>query len=170
MAHTLELFRDSIFERTKLSVQGETQRRMIQTAIETISDGFVLYDPEDRLVLCNNRFREIYPKLDDLTQPGTLFSEILRVGVERGVIETAGQPPDEWIAERLQRHADPKGLAEYHHGAPLGFVTAHSARRPPPPPSHTPISQHSHHAHEGATKHPATLKRETPPSRASSPI
>src|SRR5262249_14795486 len=115
MARTLQLFRESIRERTKLSAQSETQRRMIQTAIETVSDGFVLYDPDDRLVLCNNKFRELYPKLDDLTQPGTPFSEILRIGVARGVIDTAGQEPDKWIAERLRRHNNPEGFAEYHH-------------------------------------------------------
>ena len=35
---------------------------MIETAIETISDGFALFDPDDRLVFCNSKFRELYPK------------------------------------------------------------------------------------------------------------
>ena len=89
---------------------------MIQTAIETISDGFALFDPDDRLVLCNSRFRELYPKLDDMAQPGTPFSAILKAGVERGVLETGGQAPDAWISERLRRHSKPEGLVEYHHG------------------------------------------------------
>jgi adenylate cyclase len=116
MARTLELFRDSILERAKMSAQSEAQRRMIQTAIETISDGFALFDPNDRLVLCNSRFRELYPKLDDVAQPGTPFSTILKVGVERGVIDTGGESPDTWIAERLRRHTKPEGFSEYHHG------------------------------------------------------
>src|SRR5215475_1731464 len=116
MARTLELFRGSIIERTKLSAHRDEQRRMIQTAIETISDGFALFDPDDRLVLCNNRFRELYPKLDDIAQPGTPFSAILKAGVERGVLETGGQAPDQWISERLRRHSKPEGLVEYHHG------------------------------------------------------
>jgi len=116
MARTLQLFRDSILERTKLSARSEEQRRMIETAIETISDGFVLFDRDDRLVLCNRRFREIYPRLDDVAQPGTPFSTILEVGVERGVIETKAQSADAWIAERLRKHSNPEGLVEYHHG------------------------------------------------------
>ena len=116
MARTLELFRGSIIERTKLSAHRDEQRRMIQTAIETISDGFALFDPDDRLVLCNSRFRELYPKLDDMAQPGTPFSAILKAGVERGVLETGGQAPDAWISERLRRHSKPEGLVEYHHG------------------------------------------------------
>src|SRR6185369_2628531 len=116
MAHTLELFRGSIIERTKLSAHSEELRRMIQTAIETISDGFVLFDPDDRLVLCNSRFRELYPKLADVAQPGAPFSKILEVGVARGLIDTGGQPDDVWVAERLRRHSKPEGLVEYHHG------------------------------------------------------
>ena len=116
MAHTLELFRDSILERTKLSAQSEAQRRMIETAIETISDGFALFDPDDRLVLCNNRFRQLYPILDDVAQPGIPFSTIVKVGLERGVIDTQGQPPEAWMAERLRRHNSPEGSAEYRFG------------------------------------------------------
>ena len=116
MAHTLELFRDSILEGTKLSAQSEAQRRMIETAIETISDGFALFDPDDRLVLCNNRFRQLYPILDDVAQPGIPFSTIVKVGLERGVIDTQGQPPEAWMAERLRRHNSPEGSAEYRFG------------------------------------------------------
>jgi signal transduction histidine kinase/CheY-like chemotaxis protein/HAMP domain-containing protein len=117
MARTLELFRGSIIERTKLSAHRDEQRRMIQTAIETISDGFVLFDPDDRLVLCNSRFRELYPKLADVAQPGTPFSKILEVGVERGVLDIGSLPPQAWITERLRRHSKPEGIVEYHHGA-----------------------------------------------------
>ena len=117
MARTLEMFRDSIVERTKLSAQSETQRRMIETAIETIADGFALFDADDRLVLCNSRFRELYPMLDDVAVPGTPFLTIIKAGVERGVIDTQGEAPESWIAKRLQRHAHPEGFAEYRYGA-----------------------------------------------------
>ena len=112
MARTLQLFRDSIRERARLSAQSEEQRRLIQTAIETISDGFVLFDPYDRMVLCNSKFRELYPKLDDIIRPGIRFSELLKVGVERKVLDTAGQPADQWIATRLRAHVDPKAFIE----------------------------------------------------------
>src|SRR5215510_13264816 len=117
MARTLELFRGSIIERTKLAAHRDEQRRMIQTAIETISDGFVLFDPDDRLVLCNSRFRELYPKLADVAQEGTPFSKILKVGVERGVLDIGNLSPQTWITERLRRHSKPEGIVEYHHGA-----------------------------------------------------
>jgi signal transduction histidine kinase/DNA-binding response OmpR family regulator len=115
MAKTLELFRDSIIERERLAAETERQRRMIATAIETISEGFVLYDSEDRLVLCNSKYRELYPKINDLTVPGTPFKTILRAIVDREMIDLEGRTPDEWIAERLAHHANPKGAPEYRY-------------------------------------------------------
>ena len=116
MANTLRLFRESIVERERLAEETESQRRMIATALETISDGFVLYDSQDRLVMCNNKFRELYPKVDDVLVPGTPFPAILRAVVDRGMVDLGGRTPDQWIAERLAQHRDPKGFPEYRYG------------------------------------------------------
>ena len=88
MARTLGLFRESLIERAELSANSEAQRRMIATAIETISDGFALYGPDDRLILCNSRFRGLYPTLDDLTRPGTPFLTLIEAVVGRGAVDT----------------------------------------------------------------------------------
>src|SRR5262252_3682278 len=78
MAHTLRLFRESIVERTRLAEEGDRQRRMIETSIETIPDGFVLYDRVDRLVLCNSKVRDLTPDIADVIVPGVAFVSILR--------------------------------------------------------------------------------------------
>ena len=51
MARTLRLFRASAIEKQRLEEEAERQRRTLATAFETISDGFVLFDPEDRIRL-----------------------------------------------------------------------------------------------------------------------
>src|SRR5262249_49941411 len=113
MANTLRLFRESIVERTRLAEEGDRQRRMIETSIETIPDGFVLYDRDDRLVLSNSKFRELTPGMADLIVPGVAFVDILRALVERGIVDLGGRSAEEWIAERLRQHADPDGFPEY---------------------------------------------------------
>jgi PAS domain S-box-containing protein len=77
-----------------------------------LSAGFCLYDSEDRLVLCNQRYREIYPKHADALVVGRLFEEMLREGVERGEFSEAIGREEEWIAERLRYHQDPEGPIE----------------------------------------------------------
>ena len=81
----------------------EAQSRLID-AIETISEGFSLYDAEDKLVLCNSRYRELFAAHADVIVPGTSFETIIRTAVERGQIKDAEGRRDAWIKERLARH------------------------------------------------------------------
>ena len=116
MAHTLGLFRDSLKERDRFAAEAEAQRKTIAAAIATISEGFVLYDSEDRIVLFNEQFRDIYPGLADIIKTGTTFAEVLEAVVSRSLIDLGGQSPQDWIAERKARHASSGGLAEYRYG------------------------------------------------------
>ena len=88
---------------TNLKEIGEARTRLID-AIETISEGFSLYDAEDKLILCNSRYRQLFASHADLMVPGTSFETILRTAVERGVIKDAEGRCDAWIKERLERH------------------------------------------------------------------
>ena len=115
MARTLKLFRESLIERARLTAEQEQQRRMIETAIETISEGFVLFDAEDRLLLCNSKFRQVYPRLTDLTVPGTPFRTILQAVIDRQLIDLGDRSPEDWLEERERQHADPQGFLEYHY-------------------------------------------------------
>lgn len=81
-------------------------------AIECSADGFVLYDEDDRLVICNQRYREIYASSEDLLVPGNTFEHIIRTGVERGQYSQAEGQEETWIAERLDTHLNPKGPVE----------------------------------------------------------
>jgi adenylate cyclase len=76
-------------------------------AIESISEGFSLYDADDRLIVCNSAYGELlYPGLGNPT-PGTPYETLVRNAVERGLIEEAKGRGDAWIAERLARHRQP---------------------------------------------------------------
>jgi signal transduction histidine kinase/DNA-binding response OmpR family regulator len=115
MARTLALFRDSMRERNRLTAERERERQTLSAAITTISDGFVLYDKEDRIVVCNDHVHEIYPAVADLFRPGTSFREILESAVARQLIDLAGHTPEEWIAERMRQHAAPYSVVEYSY-------------------------------------------------------
>jgi signal transduction histidine kinase len=79
-------------------------RTMLVDAIEAIPEGFVLHDAEDRLVLCNTRYGEIYGLTADLMQPGVTFEAVLRGSAMRGTYVPDGQNLEEWVAMRLARH------------------------------------------------------------------
>ncbi len=116
MAHTLALFRDSLRERDRFAAEAEAQRKTIAAAIATISEGFVLYDSNDRIVLFNEQFRAIYPGLADIIKQGTTFGEVLEAVVLRSLVDLGNQSPQDWIAERRARREHSGGFAEYRYG------------------------------------------------------
>jgi adenylate cyclase len=68
----------------------------------------VFFDSEDRLVLCNTRFKELlYPNADFDIEPGTAFETIIRTAAENGHIVDAEGRIDEWVTDRLALHHDP---------------------------------------------------------------
>jgi len=79
-------------------------RTLLVDAIEAIPEGFVLHDADDRLVLCNKRYREIYGLTEDLMKPGVTFEAVLRGAAMRGTYVPDGQSLDDWVAMRLARH------------------------------------------------------------------
>jgi PAS domain S-box-containing protein len=85
----------------------QSERRLAE-AIESISEGFVCYDADDRLVICNSCYRDLlYPGEEVDLLPGTPFETIIRRTAGRGYIEDAQGRVEEWVAERLQRHRNP---------------------------------------------------------------
>lgn len=81
-------------------------------AIESAVDGFVLYDENDHLVICNERYRQIYASSADLLVPGASFENIIRTGVERGQYPEACGDEENWIKKRLDLHLNPIGPVE----------------------------------------------------------
>jgi PAS domain S-box-containing protein len=79
-------------------------RATLEAAVEALQDGFVLFDADDRLVICNERYRQIYPRSAPAIVPGATFEEILRYGLARGEYAEAAGREEAWLAERLEHH------------------------------------------------------------------
>lgn len=91
----------------RLIKERSQARRQLLTAIESIKDGFVIYDENDRLFMCNDEFLTYYREIEDVLKPGAKFEEIIRAGVERGVYAEAVGNEEAWIAQRTQSHNRP---------------------------------------------------------------
>ncbi|MCP5269721.1 MAG: PAS-domain containing protein [Burkholderiaceae bacterium] len=86
---------------------AETMREQLQDAIESLPDGFAYYDADDRLVLCNERYRTIYRESAPAIHPGAAFIDVLRYGLAHGQYPQAAGREEAWLAERVQAHREP---------------------------------------------------------------
>jgi adenylate cyclase len=119
MTGALAMLRDSLRERNHL--EGQRQRavaaatraqQQLEEAIEAISEGFALYDADDRLVISNNRYREMYAGADTEAKPGTAYEAILGAAVRGGLVPVPAAQEGPWLADRIERHRHPRGAFE----------------------------------------------------------
>ena len=76
-----------------------------------MSEGFALWDAEDRLIRCNRRLRVLLRPLDREIALGMRFADLARLSYERVL---GGDRPglEEWLADRMASHRDPRGPRE----------------------------------------------------------
>jgi len=91
---------------------NQTEQLRMWAAVETVPDGFVLFDPEDRLIMCNAQYREMYDLPEAEVPYGTTFEQILRFSMGRGQIAAAVGREEQWLEERLNEHRRADSMIE----------------------------------------------------------
>ena len=107
MVDAIDVFRKNIIDRRAME-------QTLTEAIEAISEGFSLYDAEDKIVVCNTRYKEMFSYGRDTAVAGTPFETIATNTLKHGLIQDAQSDPQRWLAERLARHRNPRGPHVQH--------------------------------------------------------
>ncbi len=76
-------------------------------ALDHLDSGVVIYDKDDKLVLSNRRYREIYAGVTDLLVPGSSFTDISRAFYSRGLSQQMHLTEAQYVAKQLELHANP---------------------------------------------------------------
>jgi PAS domain-containing protein len=90
---------------------ADAARLRLRDAIESINEGFVLFDADDRLVLFNEAYLGFWPELSPHMREGMEFSEIAQLAAKHERPLGAVVAPDRWVSERLAKH----GVADGGH-------------------------------------------------------
>jgi len=96
-----------------LSEARKRAKTLLTNGIAALNDGFVMFDANDRLLVSNERYRQLYDLPDELMRKGTTYLDILGESLKekRSVIDAEGQV--DWIERRKQARSA---------GAPLDIV------------------------------------------------
>ena len=87
--------------------QTEEKVRRLAAAIEGLNENFALYGADDRLILCNEGYRNLNKGIPAATTLGTLFEDHVRDMVEKGLAPDSIGREENWIQERMERHRNP---------------------------------------------------------------
>jgi phosphoserine phosphatase RsbU/P len=93
---------------TASSLARDTHELMVE-AIESVPQWFSLYDADDRLVICNRKYREVVSGPGFEVRTGDSFESIVRRTAERGDIPAAIGHVESWVQMRLDMHRNPQG-------------------------------------------------------------
>jgi two-component system, cell cycle sensor histidine kinase PleC len=69
-----------ITEEKKFAERTATADVRLRDAVESISEAFVLWDADDRLVLCNSKFQQLYALPERLIAAGTSYADVTEAG------------------------------------------------------------------------------------------
>jgi PAS domain S-box-containing protein len=98
--------------------EAEEARRRLANVLNTLPAGVVIFDEQDRFVLCNERLIESVPKIAHLLVPGVTLRSVLEAAHKVGYFNYPGEPemerlyaddPQAWIEATLHhyRHTHP---------------------------------------------------------------
>ncbi len=98
---------------TSLAIEAaERAHARLRDAIDILPQGVVFLDAENRYIMWNQQYADIYKRSADLFQVGVRLQDTLRIGVARGDYPEAKGHEEEWMAERLELLRDPRGRHE----------------------------------------------------------
>ena len=80
---------------------------ILLASIEQLDETFVIWDQDDKLLVCNKRFRELNAAVIETTEPGTLFEDHIRTALDRGLYPEAHGREEAWFQERVLRYRNP---------------------------------------------------------------
>ncbi len=88
-----------------LAEDNQRANEVLNDAIESIGEGFVLYDVDDRLVMCNARYKAFFSKVSDKIEPGLFFDDFLHAAFATGHITPCLAIEEEVSARKYRRRS-----------------------------------------------------------------
>jgi signal transduction histidine kinase len=107
LERALDLLNDSNARLATAMAEAEAARADLASAIETVQEGFALFDRADRLVMCNSRFGMHMTDIRANLTPGLAFADyVALVSRSEHLALPEGVTPADWAVQRMRRHQD----------------------------------------------------------------
>ncbi|MFQ5958689.1 MAG: HD domain-containing phosphohydrolase [Alphaproteobacteria bacterium] len=99
-------------ERGVVRERAPVPEARLATALDGVDVGFMLFDGDGRLVMCNSRACDMLKPVEHRLQAGVPFADISAAMVDVGMVDRGGGEAGGWLRDRLDRHGAPGGAFE----------------------------------------------------------
>ncbi|SPH17242.1 Autoinducer 2 sensor kinase/phosphatase LuxQ [Defluviimonas aquaemixtae] len=107
LEHALDLLNESNGLLAEATREAQAARQNLADAIETVQEGFALFDADDTMIMCNSRFGMHMADIHGALVPGLSFADYV------GLVSRSSQlalpkndTPESWAGRRMRRHDD----------------------------------------------------------------
>jgi diguanylate cyclase (GGDEF)-like protein len=95
--------------------------QMLQNALGSMVQGLGMYDADERLVICNERYAAVYGLAPDAIKPGMSLREVVQKRIDNGVY--AGKSPKAYMESRLAAVGKPEDITQELNNGRIIAVT-----------------------------------------------
>jgi diguanylate cyclase (GGDEF)-like protein len=120
---------DARREAERAAHEAETARGRLLAAFDVVPEGLVLFDKQDRYVLWNRSYTEMYAESRQLIKEGASFADVLLAGLAHGQYPEAAGQEEQWLQERIARQR--AGQSTHEQQLPSGRWVRVEERRTP---------------------------------------
>jgi diguanylate cyclase (GGDEF)-like protein/PAS domain S-box-containing protein len=83
---------------------SQTLGDLLVQAFNAIPEGIAIFDADDRYLLWNKRYAEMYAELGSVLEVGKAFEDVLTEGLAQGAYVGAVGKDAAWLEKRMERH------------------------------------------------------------------
>ncbi|MCC9622593.1 PAS domain S-box protein [Thalassospira sp. MA62] len=116
---TMRVIRNANDARSDLSksrAQSGEMKKVLEQALHASGEGVALFDADDRLIICNHTYLDMYKSHAYAIKPGATLEEMLRAGLACGAFPDAIGVEEIWLEDWLEQHQKPESKMEQQVG------------------------------------------------------
>ena len=107
LAIAFNIRRERSLSRTRSALRSQNIR--FDTALNNMSQGLCMFDADQRLIVCNDRYRQMYGLSREQVKPGTTIREIFEARIANGLF--AGATPADYMRDVVENGIQNRGNA-----------------------------------------------------------
>jgi PAS domain S-box-containing protein len=112
---------------TSRRVAAERQNQLLLKSLDSCQDGYALFGPGDRLLYCNQQFRQLYHSCATGPVKGATYEEFFQDCINSGLFPAADDDPKYWLDELLEAH-DTLPMVRVEEISPGRWIQIHETR------------------------------------------
>ncbi|TXI04513.1 MAG: PAS domain S-box protein, partial [Rhizobium sp.] len=99
-------------EERQAAIMAREASLRLRYVIEMLPEAVCVFDANDRYVLWNEKYAELYPDIADYLKPGIAFEDILKISLASGRMPEVVADTDLWLQQRMRKFRQPVSQEE----------------------------------------------------------